>query len=116
MAIWLAEGETLPSLDEARALAGRIKARFPDSDIWLFGSLARGRFRRGSDIDLAVVLPDGAFAGRRTVDLVAALRRAAGSREHALDLVAFSRSRFDALADDASALSATVRREGRLLT
>ncbi|MBY0330707.1 MAG: nucleotidyltransferase domain-containing protein [Acetobacteraceae bacterium] len=115
MAIWLAEGETLPSLEEAELLAGRIRARFPGAETWLFGSLARGRPRRGSDIDLAVVLPDAAFEDRRMIDVVTALRHAAGPREHALDVVAFRRSWFDAMAGDPSALAATVRREGRRL-
>ena len=115
MAIWLAEGETLPSLDDAALLADRIRARFPEAEVWLFGSLARGRVRRGSDIDLAVVLPDAAFVGRRTVDVVTDLRHAAGPRDHALDVVAFPRSAFEALAEDPSALAATVRREGQLL-
>jgi predicted nucleotidyltransferase len=104
MAVWLAEGETLPTLEEATRLARRIRASVPGSEVWLFGSVARGRVRRGSDIDLAVVLPDEALVGRRMVDMVAELRHAAGPREHALDLVLFRRSWFDALAGDASAL------------
>ncbi|MBX9702140.1 MAG: nucleotidyltransferase domain-containing protein [Acetobacteraceae bacterium] len=115
MAIWLAEGETLPTLADAETLARRIRRHFPEAETWLFGSLARGRPRRGSDIDLAVVLPDTAFEGRRMVDVVTALRHAAGPREHALDVVAFRRSWFDAMAGDPSALAATARREGRVL-
>lgn len=115
MAIWLAEGETLPSPGDAALLASRIRVRFPEAEVWLFGSLARGRARRGSDIDPAVVLPDAAFAGRRTVDVVTDLRHAAGPREHAPDVVAFPRSTFEALAGDPPALAASVRREGRRL-
>jgi predicted nucleotidyltransferase len=115
MGIWLAEGETLPTLEEAETLARRIKAARPEAEVWLFGSLARGRLRRGSDIDLAVVLPNASLAGRRLVDVTTELRHAAGPREHALDLVVFSRSWFDALKGDGSALAATVQREGKVI-
>jgi predicted nucleotidyltransferase len=112
MTIWLPVGETLPDRAEAERLAARIRAARPDAEVWLFGSLARGRPRRHSDIDLAVVLPDDALAGRRGVDLAADLRRAAGPREHGLDLVLFRRSRFEARAGDPNAIEATIRREG----
>ncbi len=115
MTIWLAEGETLPTIEDAVTLARRIRLARPDAEIWLFGSLARGRARRGSDLDLAAVLPDAAFVGRRAVDLTAELRRAAGPREHALDLVVFPRSWFEALRGDGSALAATIQREGRVI-
>lgn len=100
---------------EAEGLARRIKARNPDAEVWLFGPLARGRLWRGSDIDLAVVLPDAAFEGTRPADMVVQLLRDAGPRDRALDVVLFRRSGFEALRDDPSALEATVRREGRLL-
>jgi predicted nucleotidyltransferase len=116
MKVWLPEGETLPTVEEAAALARRIKARNPDAEVWLFGSLARGRgLRWGSDIDLAVVLPDAVIEGRRGRDIAAQLRADAGPREHGLDLVVFRRSWFEALRDDPTALEATVRREGRVL-
>ncbi len=83
--------------------------------MWLFGSLARGRLRRGSDIDLAVVLPDAAFEGRRQIDVMTQLRTDAGRSDHAFDVVAFRRSFFDLMRGDGSALAATVQREGRVI-
>ena len=113
MTIWVRLKDSLPSEAEATVLAERIRAARPAAEIWLFGSLARGRPRLGSAIDLAVVLPDADFAGCRATDLVTALRHAAGPREHGLDLVVFRRTLFEARAGDANALEAVVRREGR---
>jgi len=47
---------------EARSVAAMLRRDFGATRIWLFGSLARGRFLPGSDIDLAVAgLPAAAF-------------------------------------------------------
>ena len=40
-------------------LVRRIVAAVQPRRIRLFGSAARGEFRRGSDIDLLVIMPDG---------------------------------------------------------
>jgi len=37
----------------ARNAAATLVQRYGATEVWLFGSLARGRFRPGSDIDLA---------------------------------------------------------------
>lgn len=115
MTIWLPEGETLPTLADAEAIAARIRAARPDAEVWLFGSLAHGRLRRGSDIDLAVVLPDAALEGRRVRDVELEFRRLTAPRHHDLDLVVFRRSRFAPGASGVNALEQIVLREGRRL-
>ena len=46
------------ALKIAKAYAGLIKKQFNPIDIILFGSFAKGTFRKESDIDIAVVFPD----------------------------------------------------------
>lgn len=54
---------------------GRVAARFPRIlAVYLLGSAAAGRARRGSDIDLAVV-PAGPGLRERRLDLLAELAR-----------------------------------------
>lgn len=113
MTLWLAEGETVPTLADAERLAARIRAARPEAEVWLFGSLARGRVRRGSDIDLAVVLPDAALEGRRAVDVSVELRRLAAPRDYDLDLLVYPASRFARRRDWENGLEATIQREGR---
>ncbi len=42
------------AMTEARRLAKLLRARFKCGRIYLFGSLAKGRFHKGSDIDFIV--------------------------------------------------------------
>jgi len=39
--------------ETGRRVASTLVERYGAAEVWLFGSLARGRFRPGSDIDLA---------------------------------------------------------------
>ncbi len=39
-----------------KELAGRIRAIFPDAQIWAFGSRARGKAKWDSDFDVCIVL------------------------------------------------------------
>lgn len=48
---------------DVRELSARIASEFRPSKIILFGSLAEGRARAESDVDLMVIMP---FAGRAT--------------------------------------------------
>ena len=48
------EAEAARSRAEAEAIAAMLRERFGATRVILFGSLARGRFRLDSDIDLAV--------------------------------------------------------------
>ncbi len=46
---------------ELKTVAARLAEAYPDVDaVFLFGSLARGQARPGSDVDLAVLLREGA--------------------------------------------------------
>ena len=96
-------------------VASECKPPVPDSLIPLPIAPPSQRVDLGSDVDLAVVLPDAALKAKREVEIVTELRQAAGRKEHGLDLILFRRSWFDAMAGDGSALAATVRREGRVL-
>lgn len=51
-------GTRAPELADVEPLVAAVRARFPMVfGVWLFGSLARGRARRDSDIDLAIAAP-----------------------------------------------------------
>jgi predicted nucleotidyltransferase len=73
--------------------------------VWIFGSQARGDATAGSDLDLALILPDG-------VDGRAALRaalRATLDRKIPVDMVAVAHSNW---ATGGTALSRRIREEG----
>jgi predicted nucleotidyltransferase len=53
-----------------------IARALPVREVWLFGSIARGDFDEGSDVDLLVVLPDDHKYERPTYEAVLALMRA----------------------------------------
>ena len=42
-------------IEEARAFARRVRRAYPDARVFLYGSVARGDFHEGSDLDLLVV-------------------------------------------------------------
>jgi hypothetical protein len=42
-------------IDEARRFAERVRGSIPDARVFLYGSVARGDFNLGSDIDLLIV-------------------------------------------------------------
>ncbi len=44
-------------IQKARAYAERVRTRLGEARVFLFGSVARGDFHRGSDLDLLVVAP-----------------------------------------------------------
>ena len=55
-------------LNDVRAFASRAHEMLPDADIWLYGSYAKGRATSASDIDVAVIVPDGIFSPRELMD------------------------------------------------
>lgn len=58
------------ALELLPTLAGHLKRAYGARRVFLFGSLAEGRFRRGSDIDLAAEdLPGGAAIYRAAAEL-----------------------------------------------
>lgn len=52
------EEERAALLQEARAYAERVRDLLGQARVFLFGSVARGDFNLGSDLDLLVVSPD----------------------------------------------------------
>lgn len=100
-----------PSETELRDLAARLLVACPGAQVWLFGGAARGDWRRGSDVDLAVVAPQGAPAPEAR-DLYGAV----GSTRWGVDLVAFPAERFAAFAAHVpGSFPATIVGEGRRL-
>lgn len=62
-------------LDDVREFADRAKALFPEAEIWLYGSYAKGCADAGSDIDVAVILPDGVYDPDTYLDIQGRLFR-----------------------------------------
>ena len=81
----VAAPELGPTLDGARRAAGALVAAGV-REVWLYGSLARGEQRRGSDIDLVAVFDDMDYRTRRRVaeDLRRAAEDACGQRVQVL--------------------------------
>ena len=90
----------------------RIVDAYAPSQVYLFGSEARGDAGADSDIDLAVVVPDGAEPSRRSSRLAA---EALWGLERGADVVVFTRREFDQRSGVVASLPWMILREGRLL-
>lgn len=44
-------------LEQARRFAQQVRERLGEARVWVYGSVARGDFNQGSDVDLLVVSP-----------------------------------------------------------
>ena len=77
----------------------RIVDAYAPSQVYLFGSEARGDAGADSDIDLAVVVPDGAEPSRRSSRLAA---EALWGLERGADVVVFTRTASPTRCPDAS--------------
>ncbi len=51
------EAEREALLEQAHRFARRVRGRLGEARVWVYGSVARGDFNLGSDIDLLVVSP-----------------------------------------------------------
>ena len=49
---------TVDSSQVVRESADKVRRRYPDANIWVFGSCARGDASNESDIDVCVVIPE----------------------------------------------------------
>ena len=102
-------------LDHEPALAEvvrRLVLAYQPDRIYLFGSVARGDTRPGSDYDLLVVVPDDASPQRRSSRLAYEALWGVGV---AADVIVWSRSAFDRRSRVPSSLPATVLREEKLV-
>jgi predicted nucleotidyltransferase len=95
--------------ERARAL---LESRLDVVEVRLFGSLARGTARPGSDADLFVVLRDGAGP---FLDRLPGLAREFAGAGVGCDVIAFTESESRALKDRAGAFARAVFDEGLLL-
>lgn len=95
--------------NDVRRLVELCKQEMGASEVWLFGSRARGDFRDDSDYDVLAVVPDEA---PKDVDSpVAAFRLRRKSKAHA-DLLTARMSDFLAARSTPNTLSFTVAHEG----
>lgn len=101
----------LIDMDFIQEMANRIKATIPGSEVYLFGSYAWGRPGSESDVDFAVIVPDGSD----TRELCTIARRATGHGEIPIDVIVMEASRFDSLKFVLGSLTAEIAREGRRL-
>jgi predicted nucleotidyltransferase len=111
--------ETIPDLSRIFGPRGRdfladavtsLRNRLPVSEVWLFGSCARGDAKKGSDLDLMVVLRDDHGILRPTLEcfkVVNHLPDAIGS-----DVIAISKSQWLKEQEKPFGVFGSVLREG----
>lgn len=93
-------------------LTARLVADLQPSEIWLFGSRARGDARPDSDFDLLVVFPDS--AGREAYDYYRA-RLPVSASGLGVDVIPCTESAFAAGRARVNTIANEVAREGRLI-
>jgi len=97
----------LPGLPEAKAF---VRSLYPDADLVLFGSCARGDAKAGSDIDLCIVIDR---ADRRIVDIMTDFHQSLSVLlDRALDLVVFERETFDERKNAGASFERAIAEEG----
>ena len=94
----------------ALALAGALQKRPPEADVLLFGSRARGDWRPGSDIDLAVIGGDPDEAEALLAQVCAQEQRYAD--QPSTQLFHFARAEFDELRTSLPHIAGQVQRHG----
>lgn len=99
------------SKDEPRlpGLVSACKTELQASEVWLFGSRARGDARPGSDWDILVVIPSDAPATAEDARILWKIRRASGVTA---DLLTVRSDEFLAARDCVNTISHAVAREG----
>ena len=99
------------SEDEPRlpGLVSACKSELQASEVWLFGSRARGDARPESDWDILVVIPDDAPAAVEAMRSLWEIRRASGM---VADLLTVRSDDFRAARDCVNTISHAVAREG----
>jgi uncharacterized protein len=100
-------------LSRLRSASARlIRERVEVVQVWLFGSLARGAARPGSDADLLIVVRDGAGPFLERAQTLAPYFSGAGVGR---DLVVYTESEARQLSTDRSSLVSIAAAEGVLL-
>ncbi|MBI5442575.1 MAG: nucleotidyltransferase domain-containing protein [Deltaproteobacteria bacterium] len=93
-----------------RLFASRVRERFPEAEVWAFGSRARGGARWDSDFDVCVVLETVDRASRAVISDLA--WEVGYENERVITLVPFSKEDFEAGPPSESTLVQTILREG----
>lgn len=110
-----AEVATKPAIviaSRIRPLLERIRVVYDPSQLWLFGSRARGDAREDSDWDLLAVVDDGTPDRLFDPDVMWHLL---DLEHYPADVVLLPRSEFLEDADTPNTLAYPVKREGRLI-
>ena len=98
-------------LDRLRVAAEQLAAAHPEvEEVWLFGSLARGDARPGSDADVLVILTESALPFHERSP-----RYRLASCGIGVDLLLYTRAEFDNLPTSAPRFAAAVAADRLLL-
>jgi len=103
--------ETLEELLEEITTA--ITAQYPDAEVILFGSYARGDFTKDSDLDICVLVPE--INGRRldmNVDISCSVR---DGFPIPFDILLYTYDEFEDYSKSQSRLQYKIKHEGRVL-
>jgi excisionase family DNA binding protein len=100
-----------PIAAELERVVGAIVASVRPDGVILFGSRARGDFRVDSDIDLAIIAPDGVARRRVAMSAYESLA-AVADRSVAVDIVVLTPSIMSAERDLTGSIARAVSREG----
>jgi len=106
------QAETLDELLEE--ISTSITAKYPDAQVILFGSYARGDYTKDSDLDICVLVPE--IIGRRldmNVDISCSARE---GFPFPFDLVLYTYDEFEKYAKSKSRLQYKIKQEGRVLS
>ncbi len=93
-----------------RAFADRIRADFPNAQIWAFGSYVNGTASKDSDMDLCVALPEMSSDNRIAISDIA--WEVGLANDILLSTIVVSQHDFDQGAVSYSPLLDTIRNEG----
>ena len=94
-------------------LADSIKAKYPDSQIYLFGSYAWGDYTKSSDFDICVLVSE--IVGRRNemnADVYCSVRE---DFPMPFDLLLYTYDEFDEYQNHKSSLPYKIKAKGKLL-
>ena len=78
---------------EIDEIVGSILSSVPASEIYLFGSFAKGTEREDSDYDFYVVIPDD--SGMRELEASRAINRKINRRTRGIDMLVGKQSKFN---------------------